>query len=661
MEHKENPFNVVKAGDFTDDQINEFWVDFPGENGFDTLAKPTSTMPMIIKGGKGSGKTHLMRNYSFQLQKLRHKENLISGIQSDGFIGSYMKLGGLNTKRFHGKRIDDETWLQVFSYYMDIWLSQIFLDNIIDVLHHIETDYETELCTKIVGLFDTDISLEELTLNSVKDYLQKIQKEIDFKVNNCLWEPLSVQILISPGKLLFGIPQIINGTIPELKNCVFVYLIDELENLFEFQQRYIQTLIREKELPCSIKVGARSHGIKTYETLAAGEFNKEGSEFELIVLEEKTRENKNYSSFAKKLCFKRLTAAGYLLNVKSDDCLDDFFEEALSYKATDSIEGVTTGLDGKVLNNLKKQLTKSNIILDVLGIAKNLECQNMPIIEKAAVYCFYMDWNKNLSKHDLPKILTSASKEIEAEVKKYLNNDGESRIRGVLDHYKSDFLAQLIPNQNKRYLYSGLKNIIKVSDGFPRSLLTIFKHLFVYAEFNGEFPFQKGKITKKSQLEGVLEAAEWFVNDARMTGKDGNRLKIAISRLSEIFRLNRYADKPRECSLITFSVNEQRISDESKRLIEIATQWSLLLGDNKGRKDRNSKRIDQKYKLNYMLSPFWELPIASRGVYSMPSELINSIFDDEFGENYAAEKAKFKKTLAPPFVQEMELPQWKLI
>jgi hypothetical protein len=278
------------------------------------------------------------------------------------------------------------------------------------------------------------------------------------------------------------------------------------------------------------------------------------------------------------------------------------------------------------------------------------------------VYCFYNDWNKNLSKPELDKILTSSSKIIEAEVTKYLSNDGESRIRGVLDHYKSDFLAQLTPNQNKRYLYSGLKNLIKVSDGFPRSLLTIFKHLFVYAEFNGEFPFEKGKITKKSQLEGVLEAAEWFVNDARMTGKDGNRLKVAISRLSEIFRMNRYADKPRECSLITFSVNEEKISDESKRLIEIATQWSLLLGDNKGRKDRNSKRIDQKYKLNYMLSPFWELPIASRGVYPMPYELINSIFDDEFGGDYAAEKAKFKKTLSPPFVDEIEddIPQGSL-
>ncbi len=650
--NKVNPFNVVKAGDFSDKQINEFWVDFPGDKGFDSLAKPTSTMPLIIKGGKGSGKTHLMRHYSFQLQQLRHPDNIAKGIQSDGYLGTYLKLGGLNTKRFSGKKIDDDEWLHIFAYYLDIWLSQLLIDNIINTFPDAKIKNEESICTKITQLFDQEITLEDMSLKSLSSFLHKSLREIDLKVNNCLWEPLNIKILSSPGRLIFGIPKIIAANVNELQETIFVYLVDELENLFEFQQKYIQTLIREKELPCSIKIGARSHGIKTYETLAAGEFNKEGSEFELIILEFKIRETKNYEDFAKKLCIKRLKAEGYISNSNADsNCsLDNFFNEVEAYAATDNIVNVDSGIEGKVIKKLSQQLQKHKLQKYMPKILNNLCYEDMPLIEKAAVYCFYNDWSKNFTAEDIAEKLTFASEMIVEEVTNYLNGArSNNRISRALDHYKIDFISQLTPNQKKRELYSGLKNIIKISDGFPRNLLTIFKHIFVYAEFNGERPFEEGKISKKSQVEGILEATEWFVNDARMTGRDGNRLKIAISRLSEIFRLNRMADKPRECSLITFSVNEENISPESKRLIEIATQWSLLLGDNKGRKDRNSKRIDPKYKLNYMLSPYWELPIASRGVYAMPPGLIDSIFDENFDANYQSEKNKFMNSLSPPF------------
>ncbi|MCA0948669.1 hypothetical protein [Shewanella chilikensis] len=654
MDKKKNPFNVVKAGDFSDTQINEFWVDFPADNGFDTIAKPTSTMPMIIKGGKGSGKTHLMRNYSFQLQKLRHKEQLLDGIKADGYMGCYLKLGGLNTKRFHGKKIDDETWLSIFSYYIDIWLSQIFLDNILKLSEYLSIENEQEICQEIIKLFDIEIALEKYSFSYLIEYLNDLQKDIDLKVNNCLWQELSVDIKTSPGKLIFGIPKIFASHIDDLKSIVFVYLIDELENLFPFQQKYIQTLIREKELPCSIKVGARSHGIKTYETLAANEYNKDGSEFELITLEDKIRNNKNYASFARKLCLRRLTSAGYLLDIKSEKDLDFFFEDAPYYSPTSNIEKVETGSNGDTIKKLTNQLNSSGFKNISEEICLNLECKDMPLIEKAAVYCFYNDWNKNIQKTNLPEYLIKASYNLKLEIQLYLDRPNNSRLHSVLEHYKIDFIAQLMPNQNVRYLYTGLKNIIKISDGFPRNLLTIFKDIFEYADFNGEKPFEKEKISRNSQIEGIIDATEWFINDARMTGDDGNKLKISIGRIAELFRLNRFADKPRECSLTTFSINTEKASEETLRLIEIATQWSLLLSDSKGRKDRNSKRIDKKFRINYMISPFWELPIASRGVLAMSTEMVNSIFDKNHDENYIDELKKFKKPLTPPFSLENE-------
>src|SRR5580658_7677338 len=118
-----NPFDVTKAVDFNDEQINKYFVDMPA-GGFAAMANPRSPMPMLIMGGKGSGKTHLMRYFSYPLQKLRHQANLIR-LREEGYLGIYLRCGGLNAARFRGKGQTEEAWDAVFAYYMELWLGQL--------------------------------------------------------------------------------------------------------------------------------------------------------------------------------------------------------------------------------------------------------------------------------------------------------------------------------------------------------------------------------------------------------------------------------------------------------------------------------------------------------------------------------------------------------
>lgn len=73
-----NPFRLTRAADYSDEEILEYWVDLSDNGGFESMVQPTLEMPMLILGGKGSGKTHLMRYFSFPLQKLRHSIHLLS-------------------------------------------------------------------------------------------------------------------------------------------------------------------------------------------------------------------------------------------------------------------------------------------------------------------------------------------------------------------------------------------------------------------------------------------------------------------------------------------------------------------------------------------------------------------------------------------------------
>src|SRR5690349_18822686 len=123
-----NPFSITKAVDLNDDQILQFWVRTPGTGDDATdLVRPTSPMPMFLLGGKGSGKTHLMRYHSFELQSLRFREmglDLRAGVQFDRYIGMYVRCSGLNSGRFSGKRQSDDLWREMFAYYVELWLAQ---------------------------------------------------------------------------------------------------------------------------------------------------------------------------------------------------------------------------------------------------------------------------------------------------------------------------------------------------------------------------------------------------------------------------------------------------------------------------------------------------------------------------------------------------------
>jgi hypothetical protein len=68
-----------------------------------------------------------------------------------------------------------------------------------------------------------------------------------------------------------------------------------------------------------------------------------------------------------------------------------------------------------------------------------------------------------------------------------------------------------------------------------------------------------------------------------------------------------------------------------------------------GQRDKNSQRIDDKYELNRMLSPYWDLPIYRRGVLALTSEMVTSIFDENRAEEFENLLRSFTRKMNAPF------------
>ncbi len=666
-----NPFEVVKSVDFSDEEINEYWVDLAeSRDQFTEIIKPLSPTPMILLGGKGSGKTHVVRHYSYNLQRIRNKADIYKGVLSEGFLGVYFCLGGLNEGRFKGKGLERYQWTEIFVYHLDLSLAQQTLETFDRFLNDASLKdkvNEVSLCQSIASLFSPPITTPN-SINEFITYLESKRREIDNAVNNCAFtNKLNVEILTNRGALVLKIPEMLVKVIPEGKHLKLLYLFDEIENVNIDVQIYLQTLIREcRKTASSIKLSGRLYGLKTRETYCDGEKNVEGSEYETLTLDEKLRDYNGYDDFIVRLCLRRLHEQNP--HIKDKDTLYKCFtttdvptgsydfsaqEERLGNHEAWFLLGKDLQKERRHLSKLKRKLESVDVSPDTVSkIMHNLSFHEYPFVEKTSTFILYKQWSElGKSSGALGDFLLVASNKIAASAKMYLEKDYKESLHfKKLGHFRNDLIAQLRREHDRKPQYLGMNAFIAMSCGLPRNLLQILKHTYAAALFRGEKVFSPSDpISVDAQRAGVRQAAQWFFEDALIGHDATHHLRDAILRLAETFAEVRFSDKPAECSVISFSTDESRLSPACRETIKVARERSLLIKVVGGRKDKNSRNIHVHYQLNPMLSPHWELPLHRRGTLPLDAGLVNSIFDPEQSGKFNSQKMIRLKDMYAPF------------
>ena len=654
INYEENPFDLIKASDFSDTQINDYWVDMVAKDkkGLIELINPRSIMPMMLLGSKGSGKTHLMRYCSEPVQLMRNDNSIITTIKNEKYLGIYMRADALNTGRFFGKGQNDEIWFPIFSYYFEIWLSLHLLELLYKIIKELGYNQEKDIVKSIKKLISARMDTIETVDDLIKSF-EETKKNIDRIINNCAITRAieNFDINFSPGEMLFGIPEIIKNKIDILNDTIFIYLIDEIENFSETQQIFINTLIRFRRGMTSIKIGARLYGIKTLDTYPSNEKIKEGAEFEKIDLDKFLRNEKNYSSFIKRLIIKRLKICNGSNFINKIEDITNYFEEIDSekYFCTETNKIVSTRSKkpseriyfGKLNENIEKYTTEKRID----EVISNLIVPNFPLLEKINIYIFY----QNFLKKGLD--LVEFSEKIKCDASLFISTNGKNNSKKYYQcyqHFNNDMLAQLYREYERNIPYAGLATVIHLSQGAPRNTLSILKNIYRRAVFNGEEPFSPQKTSIKSQTEGIADSAEWFWEDAQLD-KNGNPVRIAIDNLAVLFRYIRYCFKPTECDLSSFSIDIDILSKEARETIWNAENRSFILRQTNGRNSKNSQKINYSFQLAPILTPKWGLSQRRGGTIELSKDLADAIFGGGPREKFIFELKKRLKSVSFEF------------
>ena len=207
----------------------------------------------------------------------------------------------------------------------------------------------------------------------------------------------------------------------------------------------------------------------------------------------------------------------------------------------------------------------------------------------------------------------------------YANGHDVKMYDVILDKFKQDLIDALYrENGLKLTSYCGLDNLVKISNGIPRHFLMIMKHIFRWNTFY-ENDFSNETVSTEIQLLAIKDTVLWFMEDANKTDENTN-YRYSIESICNFLRELRFSDLPPECSISTFEIKNVDFNLGLKKIITFLKQYSYIIKEDYGRRDKNSNVRNDMYQINGLLACWWELSISRRGIVKLSSDQLEKIF-----------------------------------
>jgi len=659
---RKNPFGLVKATFYSDQEIADRFVDLPDEGGFNRLLDPGHTMPQFILGGKGSGRTHLMRWLGWDAQRLAAKP-------AQEFVGIYIFCSALSLDRFATLAAANTS--RISRHFLDLWIAERMLQVTSTFCNDSEGGDVALRTVDVAALFDGPIDLPEsptVSLPQVLTIVTALRRQLDFVVNNRdRGHPLP-DILSTDSRLIFDLASLLVRDTPQLAARRLVLLLDEFENLDEPTQAYVQTLVRETHGPVGIIVGARNYGVRTWKTIA-GEVNRVTSEYRQVELDANwLTDHAAYRRFCTSLIADRLRRIDPEDSTPSAPA-QAMFERVPPVRADSELVELRTkaGRWSPTLRSLLSRLNENLIHIEPLGIAAD-EVESVALrlassnalVERLNVFLFYRAWSQGLKLH-------FAIDDIVAEHDHYMSGndgtvfgDGRPGYAAILRHRRSDLEAQTLRDYRRPVRYSGFGTIVRTSGGNPRHLLGILGQIWEEGGYWSEDYFANLPIAMSVQSAAAYSASDGFWRDLESNPQLDEATQGALRRFAEMLRELRYADKPPEAAPCGFLVDPATLDASARSIIDICVDWRFLIRSD--RQAKNSPQLLWMLQLNPMLAPRMGLSVNRRGASKLTDRQVRAIF---LGDDFELTKRDRLTELQAPFsasrrarrpMQQQQLP-----
>lgn len=533
-----------------------------------------SVRPCVLIGGRGTGKTTVLRCLSYEGQFILSERN-VGEIPNWSYYGMYYRVNTNRVTAFKGTELPPEKWIGLFAHYFNLLLSDLIFQFLEWYQTHIPNSQQLDelACTRVAKSFNL---VGAKTIRDLAEQLDHLRIEFEASLNNIAnktWPSLSIQgapidiLLESVSKL------------PQFKNKNFFFLLDEYENFEDYQQQIVNTLVKHAGQYYSFKIGVRELGLRCRSTLNQNEQLIHPSDYVRINIAEQLDDSK-FKEFALAVCNARISK----INVQDMIRNIELVLPELSEDNEAERQGIT-----ELAEPIKKELR---------FIVKARDPQNLSVIEKLTSFEAYL----------IKFWAESKNEGIEETVCDFLKNKSKWDTR--LTNYKHALLFTLRRGKRGiRKYYAGLDIFVKLSARNIRYLLELVdQSLLLHLQQGGTLstPIKPEIQTKAAQKVGQKNLFE--LEGLSVHGAQLSKLLLGLGRIFQVMATDLSGHSP---EVNQFYLEDDSSFDNQKNVAEVeqllkASVMHLALLRISGNKliDEAATR-DYDYMIHPIYAPFF--------------------------------------------------------
>jgi hypothetical protein len=623
------------ASNRTEEIGYDVWREYVLPPFFPNLTIGDTKKPRVIIGGRGCGKTMLLRYLSHESTFSRFRSPI--GKEALSHIGLYWRSDTQFASLMQHRGVTDDVWENAFEHLAAVVLGIELLRSLDGIAwSSCGALSDQDIVSLNLGRLSAYRSDLPAGARELRKYLEDRLAEFESWANNVR--------AVSPPKFLPGhrflkrLIALVREQLPQLESAIFFVYIDEYENLAEYQQRIVNTWLKHSEPPLIFNVAMKRNGFKTRST--------DGSEslaaihdyrpFDLEESEEFDRE-RDFPVFAAEILLLRLRLGGIDVPVISPDQLRDVaqlasrkeptytrnVQEALrsifpaisQHEMASGVFGDAT-LKGRLIEKIEKALEKRR---EPPSRADEFLVEQFP---EASIIIPALLHRDTLS-------IESVADEA-AKLKAGVDNKFTGRTGWIHNNFAGCYLQIFDGLGRACPFYSGFEKFCYMARGNLRHFLELCHKALSRAERSD---IDSGTvITVEMQAEAARQVSADFLSEVRSFGPQGNNLHTFVLRLGSLFSLSQQSPSQSESERTHFAIHggEAEIDANALVFLSEAVKWSVLF-EEKGTKKKNATEAEGiEYVLNPIYSPYFHISYRKRRKLDLSSADAQTIIAGEY-------------------------------
>ena len=540
--------------------------------------------PCVLMGGRGTGKTTVLRGLSYKGQYALSGED-IDKFDLNSYVGVYFRCDTNHVHAFSGKGIDNGTWMKIFAHYFNLIITSEILEFI--VWHkdlkpddEILSEHACRLIAASLHLGDGIVDYQKL-MNELEAAMYKFQADVNNIADGNL-----------PKLSLAGDPiKIVTEQarkLSQFRDKTFYLLVDEYENLLDSQQQIVNTLLKHVPQSYTIKIGVREMGWRVKHTMNPQESVIDPADYVLFnIVEEFTDETPNkFESFAREVCQLRIK------DLLEEDRVDFDIEQALGSLPYEE-EAIKLGVEQ---NGLYKSVIE-------------YEEKNATVLDVSPLYKFFLAYWAEIHHSGL-----------ETEIADYRSNVKSWNIR--YENYKYSLLFKIRTGRGSggiQKYYAGWSTFVKLANGNIRYLMElVYRSYYLYLQEGGDIakPVSPDIQTKAARTVGWKNLTE-----LEGTWSSGAQLTRMVQTLGSIFSKLAKDGENSAPETVQFEIEGER-SDRTEDLLQAGIMNLALVRMPANKQSGRGSVKEFMYSLHPIFAPYF--------IYSFRRKRKMGLSDAEF-------------------------------